>query len=158
VRSTPASPLPYAVAFGLLPSVVTRSAPGAPPPPRWATAAGALLGLGAHVANVLPDLVDDERAGIRGLTHRLGAVRSERLADALLLGASVVLATGPTRRLDPLGAVTLAGSVAVLVVGSRRSSGSGSRAAFGASLAVAGLDVALLLARGDALTPTGRRS
>ena len=35
--------------------------------------AGALLGAGAHFANVLPDLDDDAATGVRGLPHRLGA-------------------------------------------------------------------------------------
>ncbi|MCM0678452.1 UbiA family prenyltransferase, partial [Micromonospora phytophila] len=71
LKSTPVSVLPYAVSFGLLPAFVVLALPGAPAPPVWLVAAGALLGAGAHFANVLPDLVDDARTGVRGLPHRL---------------------------------------------------------------------------------------
>ena len=42
-------------------------------PPLWLPLAGALLGVGAHFVNVLPDLADDAATGVRGLPHRLGA-------------------------------------------------------------------------------------
>ena len=35
--------------------------------PGWAVAAGACLGVAAHLANVLPDLADDASTGVRGL-------------------------------------------------------------------------------------------
>ena len=57
VKSTVWSPLPYAVAFGLVPVFVWLSLPGEPLPPWWLVTAGALLGLGGHGANTLPDLV-----------------------------------------------------------------------------------------------------
>ena len=40
------------------------------PLPRWqVTVAAAGVGLGAHFANVLPDLVGDRVTGVRGLPH-----------------------------------------------------------------------------------------
>lgn len=145
LKATALSFLPYAVSFGLVPSVVTLGV-GAWAP-WWATGAGALLGLGAHLANALPDLEDDLRDGIRGLPHRLGRPASTALAAVLLLGATALLALGPGRP-GVLAALTLALAVAVTAVGLARGRRLGSRAAFRAALVVAGLDVALLLARG----------
>ncbi|MET4782350.1 UbiA family prenyltransferase [Glaciihabitans sp. UYNi722] len=72
LKNTPISVLPYIVSFGLLPMIValSLSVPALAAP--WALGLGALLGVAAHFANVLPDLADDERTGIRGLPHRLG--------------------------------------------------------------------------------------
>ena len=152
LKSTWLSWAPYAVSFALVPSVVTLAAPGAAWAPRWATVAGGMLGVGAHLANALPDLDDDARTGVRGLPHRLGAKGSAMSAAALLLTASALLAVGPGRpgRLA-VGAVGLAGAVTGggLALGRR----AGSRAPFRAALAVAGLDVALLVARGAELSP-----
>ena len=95
LKSTVWSGASYAVAFGLLPSFAASALPGHPLA-RWpVTAAAALLGLGAHFANVLPDLAADERNGVRGLPQRLaarsgpGATRSRRPgAAARRLGAA----------------------------------------------------------------------
>jgi 4-hydroxybenzoate polyprenyltransferase len=153
LKATPASVLPYAASFGLLPSVVTRALPGAPWASRWASAAGALLGVAGHFANTLPDLGEDERTGVRGLPHRLGGRGSRVVASSALVAAAGVLAYGPTGRLDRLG---LAG-LGVAAVGSgavARSRRTGSRAAFAAVLATAAVDVGLLLARGPELAPS----
>ena len=87
--------MPYLVAFGLLPAFVVVALPGHPAPPAWLVGAGALLGGGAHFANVLPDLADDAATGVRGLPHRLGAGRSAAAAAFLLLGATLTLVFGP---------------------------------------------------------------
>jgi 4-hydroxybenzoate polyprenyltransferase len=107
--------------------------------------------VGAHLANALPDLEEDRANGVVGLPHRLGARRAAALAAVLLLAATVVLALGPgSPGVLALLAVAVAGGVtAVGLVLARRP---GSRAAFRAALVVAVVDVALLLARGDALT------
>ncbi|MGJ4843499.1 UbiA family prenyltransferase [Leifsonia sp. Le1] len=95
LKATAVSFLPFAVSFGILPAIVTLGLE----PPRlaaaWVVAAGALLGVAAHVTNVLPDLADDDRTGIRGLPHRMGAVPSGLLAFACLAAASVLIAFGP---------------------------------------------------------------
>src|ERR1700728_3885680 len=71
LKSTIWSGASYAVAFGLLPSFSASALPGHPLA-RWpVTIAAALLGLGAHFANVLPDLADDARNGVRGLPQGL---------------------------------------------------------------------------------------
>ena len=118
LKATALSWLPYAVAFGMLPAVATLSA--SPPgwPPAWALAAGALLGVAAHLANVLPDLLDDAATGVRGMPHRLGP-RATALAGAgVLLAASVVIlfgtggAPGPWRWAAFVAALAVAGTAA----------------------------------------------
>jgi 4-hydroxybenzoate polyprenyltransferase len=147
LKATALSWAPYAVAFGLVPSIVTLGLPQHPWAPAWATGAGALLGVGAHLANTLPDLADDEATGVRGLPHRLGAHRAAALAAVLLLGATGLLAVGT----GAAGAAALAVAAVVTAAGLTLSRRTGSRAAFRAALVVAVVDVALLLARGSAL-------
>jgi 4-hydroxybenzoate polyprenyltransferase len=95
LKATVWSWVPYAVAFGTLPAVATLAARDARFPPWWAMTAGALLGVAAHLANVLPDLGEDAATGVRGLPHRLGARRTALTAAALLLCASAVILFGP---------------------------------------------------------------
>lgn len=150
LKATALSWAPYALAFGAVPSIITlglgRVAPW------WATGAGALLGVGAHLCNVLPDLEQDLAQGVRGLPHRLGPRRSAAGAAVLLLTAAVLLAVGPGRP-GPLPALAVLLAAAVVAVGLLRSRRAGSRAAFRAALVVAGLCVALLVARGAVLVP-----
>ena len=80
------------MAFGGLPAFVWLAGPDAPP--LWGVAAGALLGVGAHLTNVLPDLGDDAAPGVRGLPHRLGPRLLPVAAVAVLVAASVVIALG----------------------------------------------------------------
>jgi len=91
LKNSPLSVLAYAVSFGLLPAIASLARPVPVLPAWWVYAAGALLGVAAHFANVLPDLDDDRRTGIRGLPHRLG-LRASILITwvALLLGAVAV--------------------------------------------------------------------
>ena len=150
LKSSVLSWLPYALAFGAIPSIVTLGLPGSPWAPGWATAAGALLGVGAHLANVLPDLADDAATGVRGLPHRLGERWSAVLSSVLLLAATAVLAVGPPRA-GALGLVALAAAAVVTATGLVLSGRPGSRAPFRAAIVVAAVDVALLLAGGSSL-------
>ncbi|HEX5496982.1 MAG TPA: UbiA family prenyltransferase [Mycobacteriales bacterium] len=152
LKSTPVSVLPYAVSFGLLPAFVVAGGAGHPVPPVWLVAAGALLGSGAHFANVLPDLADDLRAGVRGLPHRLGAPTSRIAAAGLLVAASTVVAFGPPAGPGLAGAVTVAASVVIASGGLWFGRRPGSRAAFLAALVLAAVDVALLLTAGHGIT------
>jgi 4-hydroxybenzoate polyprenyltransferase len=95
LKSTPWSWVPYLVAFGSLPAVPTLAQDPPTLPPWWLMAAGGLLGLGAHLVNVLPDLADDAATGVRGLPHRLGARASRLGAAAALLGAAAAVLLGP---------------------------------------------------------------
>lgn len=145
LKSTALSWAPYALSFGLVPSVVTLAA-NTGTAPWWATAAGALLGVGAHGANVLPDLEDDAATGVRGLPHRLGRGWTSALSGLALVAATVLLATGPGT--SGAGATAVALSVLMFAGGLVLGRRPGSRAAFLSVLVVAGLDVALLLLHG----------
>lgn len=151
LKSSVLSWLPYAVSFGLVPSIIVLAAPGGGPAPAWATAAGALLGVGAHLANTLPDLEDDLATGVRGLPHRLGRPLSTAAMAVLLLAATALLAYGPGSP-GPYGVAGLVLAVALTAAGVALARRPGSRAAFLAAVAVAGVDVALLVARGAQLT------
>lgn len=96
LKATAWSWAPYAIAFGSLPAIATLARPEPAWPAGWAVAAGALFGVSAHLANVLPDLTADEATGVRGLPHRIGARATAVAAPALLWVSSMVLlfATG----------------------------------------------------------------
>ncbi|WP_158371374.1 UbiA family prenyltransferase [Cellulosimicrobium cellulans] len=150
LKSTVWSWLPYAVAFGGLPSVATLGVPGGDVlGPWWVTAGGALLGVGAHLANVLPDLEDDAATGVRGLPHRLGRRRTASGAACILLAAVTVVALGPP---GAPGAATVAGlALAVGLAASGAAVGlarPASRWPFGAAMAVAAVAVVLLVVQG----------
>ncbi|GAB3074828.1 hypothetical protein GCM10027186_33330 [Micromonospora schwarzwaldensis] len=153
LKSTAVSVLPYAVSFGALPAFVVLARPGPAAPPAWLVAAAALLGAGAHFANVLPDLADDARTGVRGLPHRLGPAGSRLAAAGLLLAATVALVLGPPGPPSWTGLAAVAAAVAVPAIGwyaGRAATGTGGRpvAAFRAVLVVALIDVVLLVANG----------
>ncbi|HEU5266645.1 MAG TPA: UbiA family prenyltransferase, partial [Jatrophihabitans sp.] len=99
--------LPYAAAFGALPGVATFASPGHPAPAGWVVAAGALLGVTAHLTNALPDLAGDAATQVRGLPHRLGPRRSLVLATVLLLASSILIVFGPPGATRPIGWVGL---------------------------------------------------
>jgi protoheme IX farnesyltransferase len=153
LKSTPLSLLPYLVAFGALPAFVVLALPGDRLPPWWLVAAGALLGGGAHFANVLPDLADDAVTGVRGLPHRLGAPASQVAAAAFLLAATLVLVLGPTGPPSWAGLAAVAAAVVALPMGwyaGSRAMKRGDRpvAMFRSVIVVALIDVVLLISRG----------
>jgi 4-hydroxybenzoate polyprenyltransferase len=111
LKSTVASPVPYAIAFALLPAVATTAAR----PPAWpavglVVAAGA-LGCAAHFANTVGDTDADAATGVRGLPQRIGPSRSMVVMAVLVFIAAVALLTGPWRP-GPAGtAVLVAGAL-----------------------------------------------
>jgi 4-hydroxybenzoate polyprenyltransferase len=139
------SGLPYAVAFGALPAVVTLALPLPQWPPVWMVAAGALLGVGAHLLNALPDLADDAKTGVRGLPHRLGAGKLRWLAPLVLVVASAVAAFGPLTRTAWVWAAF--GLCVVLAVVAMRGRG---RVPFAAAICIAAVDVVSLVVHGSA--------
>jgi 4-hydroxybenzoate polyprenyltransferase len=150
LKSTPLSIVPYLVAFGLLPAFVILALPGSPAPPAWLVAAGALLGGGAHFANVLPDLADDAATGVRGLPHRIGATGSTVAAALLLLAATLTLVFGPPGPPSWAGIAAAAAAGVVLPIGwyaARRARGR-PVAMFRAVIVVALIDILLLIASG----------
>ena len=86
--------VPFAISFGILPSLATLAAPVPVVAPWWQSVAGALLGIAVHLTNVLPDLEDDEATGVRGLGHRLGATPSAIVAFVAVIAGTVVVVIG----------------------------------------------------------------
>jgi 4-hydroxybenzoate polyprenyltransferase len=74
-KRTVLSWLPYAVSFGLLPAFLSYGGLGGGyhggPPTVAMTVLAALLGIGIHFLNVLPDLVEDNETGVRHLPLRI---------------------------------------------------------------------------------------
>jgi 4-hydroxybenzoate polyprenyltransferase len=146
LKSTALSVVPYALAFGALPAFVVLG--GGHIPPWWLVTAGALLGAGAHFANVVPDLADDAATGVRGLPHRCGRRTSVVVAGVLMFSASVVLAVGPSGAITAFGAAAIAVAMLALGLGTWLGRRPGSRAPFRSVLVVAVLDVVLFLLTG----------
>lgn len=95
LKSTPISVAPYILSFGLLPLLATLALPSPSLAAWWALGAGAMLGIAAHFANVLPDLRDDAATGVRGLPHRVGRKASGISIAAALGVASALVVFGP---------------------------------------------------------------
>ncbi|WBQ08673.1 UbiA family prenyltransferase [Kribbella sp. CA-293567] len=145
LKSTRISWLPYAVAFGLLPTFVTQGTFGTWAP-WWASAATALLGVGAHLANVVPDLADDLATGVRGWPQRLGHL-ARYAAPLPLAAATVLLVVAPAGAVGVVGWLTLAVvAVLLLVIVLWKN------APFLVTIAVAAVSVLALVLRGDALS------
>ena len=81
------SPLPYAVAFAILPSCMAFSQDKTPP--TWMWLGGALFGMAAHFLNVLKDMDQDHASGIKGLPQRCGKTGS-------IIAATILIAFGVT--------------------------------------------------------------
>lgn len=143
LKSTVVSVVPYAVAFGALPAFVVAPEQSVP---WWLVLAGALLGSGAHFANVLPDLEQDAATGVRGLPHQIGARWSVVATTVLLLAASLTLALSPAGAPSVTGTVVLVAAVLAVLVGVFSPVG-----LFRAVLCVAVLDVVLLVVSSSGL-------
>lgn len=139
LKTTVLSWLPYAVSFGLVPAYVTLGLTPATIPPLWLTAAAALLGVAAHLANALPDLESDESVGAGGVVARLGRRRAGWLALACLLAAVALLDPHLGGPPGAAFAVLLVVAVGAVLVGTT------GRGLFRFVMAVAVLAVVLLL-------------
>lgn len=84
LKSNGLSALPYAVGFGIVPIFVTISLSTPQLPMWWVMLAAGLLGVAAHFANALPDLIDDRETGVRALPHILG----QRISALAISGAA----------------------------------------------------------------------
>ncbi len=118
LKATAISVVPFLVSFGLFPSLATLSAPEPVLAAPFAAVAGAALGAAVHLTNVLPDLDDDRRTGVRGLPHRLGATTSvfAAVAGIVIAAVSVIVgggAGGPLPWVFFVAVLVLAGAVVV---------------------------------------------
>lgn len=152
LKSTPWSGVMFLIGPGLLPAYAASTLPGQPAPRFWVCVAAALVGLGTHFANVLPDLAGDLRSGVNGLPQLVaarwgsGAARGAALVLLLSASALLVLEASPARRW--VAVAGLCCSCLLAVVGAV---GKG-RTPFRAALAMAGADVAVFVLGADALT------
>ncbi len=141
LKTTVWSFLPYLVSFGLFPAFLTYGLTPPRPPAGWVVATVSLLGLGAHLANGIPDIESDRVTSSEGLVGRLGARRSATLAVGALLAAAVLLVA----HLDlapAAAALILAGLAVAAVLAARVSRG---RHLFPAIVLLALLNVLLLV-------------
>jgi 4-hydroxybenzoate polyprenyltransferase len=141
LKSTPWSWAPYAVAFGGLPAFISLTEDPGAVPPLWLPLAGALLGVGAHFVNVLPDLEDDEATGVRGLPHQLGARWSPAVAAAVLVAATLTIVVGAPVESGVVAAAALLLTAGLAVVALTAEG----RTPFRAAIAMALVDVAMLV-------------
>lgn len=125
LKGTLVSPLPYAVAFALVPGVLVAATADVPVAP-LVVAAGAALGAAAHFANTVADAEADARTQVRGLPQRVGPRGSAAVA-AIGVGVGATLLV--RHRPEPL--VWLAGVAATTAaaVGAIRFGGGTPRAA-----------------------------
>ena len=151
LKSSVWSWLPFAVAFGLLPAVVTWASAEPGWPPAWALAAGSLLGVSAHLVNTLPDLEVDADAGVNGLAHRLGRRGTRAATAGTLTAATLVLVLAPTGRPGLVGWTVLAVGAAAIAVALGRPWPARSRTPFVLVAGVAVVDVVLLVTSGPLL-------
>ena len=94
LKDLPLSVLPYAFSFGLAPAVITLGLSPPRLPAAWAVAAAALLGVAAHLTQVLGDIPADRRQGIRGLPQLIGGRASSALAALATVLAGACVAAG----------------------------------------------------------------
>jgi len=152
LKKTVFSVVPYIVSFGSLPLLATTALPQPSTAPWWGLGAGALLGVSAHIANVLPDLADDAATGVRGMPHRLGRRASGLLIAGSLAAASALIAFG--HRVAPSAlewtalAVTFALAVAAAVLATTRPP---TRLLFQLIIAAALINVVMLALSGERL-------
>lgn len=93
LKSNGLSILPYVLGFGILPVFVSLSTDQPSLPPYWVVIVGALLGVSAHFANVLPDLLEDKETGVRALPHLLGQKLSAVIIAGTAILASLIVVT-----------------------------------------------------------------
>jgi 4-hydroxybenzoate polyprenyltransferase len=146
LKATIFSGATYLLAFGALPVAPYVALPGQPWPPWWIPAVSALLGFGAHFANVLPDLRADAETGVQGLPHRLGPRTGVIVMAVALAAASVLLGVAPAGTSAAVAltvsatGIALAAATAVAAVRAPRSP-----VAFRLTIVIAILDVVLLI-------------
>lgn len=102
LKYTPFSWLPFSIAFPTLPLWAWAGAsPDGTFPPQlfWVVPVSAVLVLGIHLADTIPDLASDTAAGVRGLAHRIGLSRSLALCwGAFVAGTLLTLVLLPFLR------------------------------------------------------------
>jgi 4-hydroxybenzoate polyprenyltransferase len=150
LKRTSASPLPYLVAFALVPtSFVVLALPGAAWPRPTVVLASGLLGVSAHFTNAVKDLEADALTGVRGLPQRLGPRWSGAVSGVLLLTGSVLLLTGTGELPGPAAALAAAAAVVALAYTALLATRRAVTRAFALNIGAIGLLVAAVVASGS---------
>ena len=112
------SPIPYALGFGSVPVFTGLAALEPYWVPIWVVMVSALLGVSAHFANVLPDMLADKLSGVNALPHLLGQrVSAMVIACTALLSSVITISQSP--RLNPaVGAIGFAMTVVIVSLAS----------------------------------------
>ncbi|CAB4951326.1 unannotated protein [freshwater metagenome] len=106
------SAIPYALGFGSVPVFTSLAAPQPYWVPTWVVVVSALLGVSAHFANALPDMIADKLTGVNALPHILG----QRIS-ALVIAGTAMLATLLTVSQSPHLALAVAVAGVAITVG-----------------------------------------
>lgn len=122
LKTTLWSFVPYMVSFGLFAPFLTYGLTPPQPPAGWAVATLSLLGLGAHLANGIPDIDTDRATESHGLVGRLGRRLSANLAVVALLAATALL-VGNLDLSPAIATVILAGLAVVSVLAATTAGG-----------------------------------
>lgn len=96
LKANALSVIPYALGFGILPVFVALSSEPPTLPDYWVVIVAALLGISAHFANVLPDLIEDRETGVRALPHLLGQRVSAVVIAVTAVSASLIVVSQST--------------------------------------------------------------
>lgn len=123
LKTTIWSFVPYMLSFGLAAPFLTYGLTPPQPPAGWAVATLSLLGLGAHLANGIPDVDTDRATDSHGLVGRLGGRLSAKLALVALLTATALLMghlpLPPTTAILILAGLSAASVLAATAAGGR---------------------------------------
>jgi len=127
MKSNWTSVIPYILGFGSIPLYVGVAATdlyvgvAATDPflvPPWTVLVAALLGISAHFANVLPDMLEDNLTGVNALPHILGQRISAFVIGCTALLATVIVITQSTKVSFELAASGLAVVILLVTVAS----------------------------------------
>lgn len=140
LKPTPWSFLPFVLSFGLLAPFLTYGLTPPRPPAPWAVATLSLLGLGAHLANGIPDIEGDRAVSSEGVVARLGGRLAAILATAALLAGTALLLV----HLDLPVALSVAVLAGFALIAAAAARGSGRRL-FAMVMALALVNATLLL-------------
>jgi 4-hydroxybenzoate polyprenyltransferase len=148
LKTTVLSAVPYAVSFGLVPAFVTYGLTPPTAPAVWVTVTCALMGIGAHLANALPDVESDRSVDAGGLVAAIGPRAATVVALGCLVVAIALLASHLAIAPAVAGTIVALTAVGATVVAVR---GRG-RALFRFVVVLAVAAVAMLIAAATSLT------
>lgn len=117
LKGTPASWVPYGLAFGALPAVATFALPTHPAPHPWILGAAALLGIAVNFANAEQQLAAHPLSDVHGAPDRIGGRASLLVTAVLTAGVSAMVTWLPSGPPDPLAWTGAAITLAWLLVG-----------------------------------------